>query len=81
MNGTSSDLSSFRETCYPSLGGVDHSTPIVVGPAPATIAESLVDYTKTPPVPVASALCRPTVAYVGAGDGMLHAIYLEDPPK
>jgi hypothetical protein len=81
LNGTASDLSSFRETCYPSLGGVDHSTPIVVGPAPVTINESLVDYTKTPPVPVASAQCRPTVAYVGAGDGMLHAIYLEDPPK
>src|SRR5262249_52519132 len=39
------------------LGGVDQSTPAIIGPSP-----------------IAGAPTRPTVAYVGALDGMLHCI-------
>lgn len=39
------------------LGGVDHSTPAIIGPSP-----------------IAGSPNRPTVAYVGALDGMLHCI-------
>jgi hypothetical protein len=81
LTGGSTDLASFRETCYPTLGGIDHATPIIVGPAPVTLNENFINpATGAPYLPTISAQCRPTVAYVGAGDGMLHAIYLEDPP-
>ena len=73
MNATL-DITSFRETCYPSIGGIDHSTPVVVGAPPMALNEQL-------PLPATgSAGCRPTVAYVGAADGMLHAIYIAPPP-
>ncbi len=81
LTGASTDIASFRESCYPSLGGIDHSTPIIVGPSPVTLNEFFVNpATGAPYAPTISAQCRPTVAYFGSGDGMLHAIYLEDPP-
>ncbi len=72
------DIASFRETCFPAIGGIDHSTPVIVNASPTSLNEFLPDPTNSAPV---SAQCRPTVAYVGAGDGMLHAIYLQDPPS
>ena len=70
------DIASFRETCFPAIGGIDHSTPVIVGAPPTTLYEFLPDPTN--PATGISAQCRPTVAYVGAGDGMLHAIFLQD---
>ncbi len=70
------DVASFRETCFPAIGGVDHSTPVVVAQPPNTFQEAM-------PGGIAtgfSAGCRPTVAYVGAADGMLHAIFLAPGP-
>jgi len=72
--GTAQTASNFRDACFPSLGGIDHSTPVVVGRPPNSVSEVLKDAAGT------NANCRPTVAYVGATDGMLHAIYVDDPP-
>ncbi len=51
-----------RQSNTAKLGGVDHSSPAVVGPS---------RYVTGPPWDT-----RPVVAYVGARDGMLHAIYV-----
>ncbi|MHB8417120.1 MAG: hypothetical protein ACYDCL_03525 [Myxococcales bacterium] len=81
--GQANSPSSFRQLCYPSLGGIDHSTPVIVGP-PGAIPEY---YPRNPALPCThsakdgncqDAHARPTVAYVGAADGFLHAIYVED---
>lgn len=46
-----------NDNWVPMLGGVDRSTPAVIGPSP-----------------LAGSLGRPTMAYFGATDGMLHAV-------
>jgi hypothetical protein len=51
---------------------------VIVGPSPSSLNEFLPDPTN--PATLISAQCRPTVAYVGAGDGMIHAIFLQGPP-
>lgn len=53
----------------PFLGGVDHSSPAVVGPSP--YIGGAVGTGST-----ASWSDRPVVAYFGARDGMLHAVYV-----
>ncbi len=80
--GQANSPANFRQLCFPSLGGVDHSTPVIVGPPPASLPET---YLKDPTVsgpaaPTYDAHGRPTVAYVGAADGMLHAIFIDDGP-
>ncbi|MBI5068452.1 MAG: hypothetical protein HZB56_09440 [Deltaproteobacteria bacterium] len=51
----------------PLLGGVDHSSPAIVGqsPYPVVSGSTSVVYSH-----------RPTVAYFGARDGMLHAVFV-----
>ncbi len=82
--GMASSPSAFRQLCYPSIGGIDHSTPVIVGPASSQIPEF---YARNPAQVCSNsatdANCvqaqkRPTVAYVGAADGFVHAIYVED---
>jgi type IV pilus assembly protein PilY1 len=52
------------------LGGVDHSSPAIVGPTPYLGDTTLADGT-----PLLWSK-RPVVAYFGARDGMLHAVYV-----
>jgi len=54
----------------PRLGGVDHSSPAIVGPSPY-IGNRLASDGSS--IPLAT---RPVVAYVGGRDGMLHAIFV-----
>ncbi len=76
--GQANSAANFRQLCYPSLGGIDHSTPVIVGPPPASIAESYPAIPTSPGSTPINAQCRPTVAYVGAADGFLHAIYIDE---
>ncbi len=54
----------------PRLGGVDHSSPAIVGPSPYIGNRLAADGTS---IPLAT---RPVVAYVGGRDGMLHALFV-----
>ena len=85
-------IADYRQVCGPSLGGIDHSTAVIVGQPSSDAITQVEGYLKTPTLAsaaplsglaagsVVSTACRPTVAYVGAADGMLHAIYIDDPP-
>ncbi|HUB09534.1 MAG TPA: hypothetical protein VMB50_21195 [Myxococcales bacterium] len=69
--GNANSPANFRSLCFPSIGGVDHSTPVLVGAPAVGVTEQLADGEP--------AACRPTVAYIGSGDGMLHAIFVDGP--
>jgi len=56
------------------LGGVDHSSPAIVGPTPYLADEKVGNVVVTPWSK------RPVVAYFGARDGMLHAVYVSGAP-
>jgi type IV pilus assembly protein PilY1 len=58
----------------PFLGGVDHSSPAIVGPSPYLGDATASDGTALP------WSTRPVVAYFGARDGMLHAVYVSGAP-
>jgi len=64
------NTSSLWQRNTPFLGGVDHSSPAIVGPSPyiGDVASGVAYST------------RPVVAYFGARDGMLHAVYVTGAP-
>ncbi|MHB1845269.1 MAG: hypothetical protein ACYCWW_10595, partial [Deltaproteobacteria bacterium] len=74
--GTAQSPTNFRALCYGSLGGVDHATAAVLRPEVSQLSPA----PKLQPGATYDMYCRPTVSFVGAADGMLHAIYLDDPP-
>ncbi len=75
--GNAQSPTNFRSLCLGSLGGIDHASAAILRPE------------ANPLSPAANPLigdsynvyCRPTVAFFGAADGMLHAVYLEDAPQ